>query len=100
ASGQRRQTWHYPSRTQCATCHSVWSDYAISFSEPELDRVEKFKGADGKIVEDNQIRTFRHLGLLLEPLPPEKPKPGDPPPPPPEKTALSDPYDPANDLNE
>ncbi len=83
--GTRRQMWHFASRTQCMTCHNVWCDYALSFNAPELDRA-------GPGME-NQVRDFRKLGLLLEPLPPEPRKRNEPPPPPPEKETLSNPYD-------
>ena len=40
--GVRRQPWHFASRTQCMTCHNVWSDYALAFNAPQLDRDAQF----------------------------------------------------------
>ena len=88
--GVRRRPWHFASGAQCMTCHTVWCDYALAFNRPQLDREHDFGG-----VVDNEVRTFRHLGLLLEPLPP---RPEDPPST--EKPALSNPCDASADLNE
>ena len=79
----RKQQWHFASRAQCMTCHTVWTDYTLAFNAPQLDREENFGG-----VTDNEVRTFRHLGLLYEPLPS---KPDDAPAS--EKPALTNPYD-------
>jgi uncharacterized repeat protein (TIGR03806 family) len=57
--GQRQQAWRYPSRMECLRCHNPWSDYALSFTVPQLNRERKF----GRIA-DNQLRTFRHIGLV------------------------------------
>ena len=92
--GVRKQQWRFASRTQCMTCHNVWSDYALAFNAAQLDRDEQF----GSFI-DNQIRTFRHIGLLLG----SRPGGSDEPPPQSssnQKLALSDPYDAALELNE
>jgi putative heme-binding domain-containing protein len=73
------------------TCHNLWADYALAFNAPQLDRPQKF----GDIT-DNQVHTFRHIGLLLDPLPPKP----DSPPPSAENRTLTDPYDPSGKLNE
>lgn len=88
--GVRKQPWHFASRAQCMTCHTTWGDYALAFNAPQLDRVEKF----GEL-SDNQVRTFRHIGLLLGP-----PPGGSNDPPSAEKMALSNPYDESADLAE
>ncbi len=87
--GKRRQTWRYPSRTQCMTCHNVWCDYALAFNPAQLDRTEHFHSATGADTSDNQIRTFRHIGLLLAPKNP-----------PPTNSKLANPYDEKADLAE
>ncbi len=56
-SGQ--QTWRYASRTECLRCHNPWSDNALGFSVPQLNRNQDFAGTI-----DNQIRAFRHIDLL------------------------------------
>lgn len=57
--GRRQQTWHYPSRTDCLRCHSMWTETLLGFTIPQLNRDHDFGG-----VRDNQIRTFRHIGVL------------------------------------
>jgi putative heme-binding domain-containing protein len=89
--GPAKQPWHFASRAQCMTCHNVWADYALAFNTAELDRREKFDN-----ITDNQVRTFRHIGLLLDPLPPTPKSP----PPSTEKLTLTDPYDATADTYE
>lgn len=86
--GVTPQRWHFASRAQCMTCHNVWNDYALAFNIPQLDRTETFEAGT-----DNEARTFRHLGLLIDP----KPAWDDPHT---EKTTLTDPYGPSTDINE
>ena len=88
--GIARMQWHFGSRAQCMTCHNIFSDYVLAFTDDQLDRQEKF--AEGV---DNQVHTFEHLGLLLAPLPPNAWEP-----PITEKLTLTDPYDATADLNE
>jgi putative heme-binding domain-containing protein len=35
--GKRRQTWHFPSRTECLTCHNPWAGYTLAFTLPQID---------------------------------------------------------------
>ena len=64
--GKRKQLWQYQSRAQCLTCHNVWNNFTLAFDLPQLDREQDFNG-----VRDNQIRTFKHLGLLVSTPPPK-----------------------------
>ena len=57
--GKRRQTWHYPSRTECLTCHNPWAGYTLAFTLPQLNRDHHY----GSVV-DNQLRTLKHAGLV------------------------------------
>jgi putative heme-binding domain-containing protein len=59
--GKRQQSWHFPSRTECLRCHNPWSENALSFNIPQLNREHDFGG-----ITDYQIRTFRHIGLVEE----------------------------------
>jgi putative heme-binding domain-containing protein len=98
APGSRReQVWHYASRAQCMTCHTQWTHYAMAFNEEQVDRDARFASAKGAIV-DNQLRAFRHVGLLPPPKPPEEPKDGKAPPPPP--LVLANPYDESHSLGD
>ena len=87
-NGVKQQPWRFESRAQCMTCHNVWNDYAMAFTGPQLDRTADFGGTS-----DNEARTFRHLGLLLDP----KKSADDPGT---EKPTLTDPYDTSANLNE
>jgi putative heme-binding domain-containing protein len=69
--GKRTQTWWYPSRMECIRCHNPWSEYTLAFNIPQLNRSHDFGSAS-----DNQIRTYRHIGLLEDIV--EKPDPLDP----------------------
>jgi uncharacterized repeat protein (TIGR03806 family) len=59
ADGSKQQAWRYPSRMECLRCHNPWSDYALAFNVAQLNRQRGF----GEI-SDNQLRTFRHIGLV------------------------------------
>ncbi|MDB5173978.1 MAG: yliI 2 [Phycisphaerales bacterium] len=97
--GRREQVWHYASRSQCMTCHTQWTHYTMAFCEEQVDRQERFASAKGTVV-DNQLRAFRHIGLLPPPKPPEEPKDGKVPPPPPPPLVLANPYDEAHSLGD
>jgi uncharacterized repeat protein (TIGR03806 family) len=57
APGQKRaQRWHYPSRTECLTCHNPWAGYTLAFNVPQLNRERDYGG-----VVDNQLRTLQHI---------------------------------------
>jgi len=99
-----QQTWRYPSRTECLRCHNPWSENALGFNIRQLNRDHAFAG-----VADNQIRTFRHIGLVddSDDVTPAAgaPAPATPatPQPPKSPEALPrfvDPYDPAADIND
>ncbi|HEV3342282.1 MAG TPA: PQQ-dependent sugar dehydrogenase, partial [Pirellulales bacterium] len=59
ASGGRRQTWRYPSRTECMVCHSRAANFVLGISTWQLNRDHDYGG-----VVDNQLRVLEHLGLL------------------------------------
>ncbi len=62
--GVRRQTWHYPSRTECMVCHSRAANYVLGISTAQLNRVHE--ASAGSV---NQIEVFEQLGLFVEELP-------------------------------
>jgi glucose/arabinose dehydrogenase len=57
--GVRRQTWHYPSRTECMVCHSRAANWVLGLTELQMNKVHDYGG-----VRDNQLRTLEHLGVL------------------------------------
>jgi uncharacterized repeat protein (TIGR03806 family) len=57
--GVREQTWHYPSRTECLTCHSRQAGFALGFTTSQLNRDHHYNG-----VVANQFSTLLHIGVL------------------------------------
>jgi hypothetical protein len=74
--GERRQIWHFPSRTECTLCHTMPAKFVLGVNTLQMNKDHDYNG-----VLDNQIRTWEHLGLFTKPLPapPERlPKLADP----------------------
>lgn len=59
-NGMREQRWHFPSRTECMTCHSRAMGFVLGASTLQLNRDMDYPNG----VRDNQLRTLEHLGLL------------------------------------
>jgi uncharacterized repeat protein (TIGR03806 family) len=57
--GVRRQTWHYPSRSECMVCHSRAANFVLGLTELQMNREHEYG-----TVRDNQLRTLEHLGLF------------------------------------
>ncbi|HEV3137415.1 MAG TPA: PQQ-dependent sugar dehydrogenase, partial [Pirellulales bacterium] len=57
--GERRQTWHYPSRAECMVCHSRAANFVLGLTELQMNKDHDYGGAV-----DNQLRTLEHLRLL------------------------------------
>jgi glucose/arabinose dehydrogenase len=57
--GVRKQTWHYPSRTECMVCHSRAANWVLGLTELQMNKVHDYGG-----VSDNQLRTLEHLGVF------------------------------------
>src|SRR5262249_38421525 len=68
SDGKRKRVWLFHSRSQCLSCHSSWSEYALAFRPGQWKR----RGADGR----NQLITLTEWGLIHRtekdgnPLPP------------------------------
>lgn len=60
ASGERKQTWHYPSRAECMVCHSRAANFVLGVCEAQMNRDHDYD--DGYV--DNQIRVLERLGML------------------------------------
>jgi uncharacterized repeat protein (TIGR03806 family) len=59
AGNGKRQTWHFPSRTECMACHSRAANFVLGFTELQLARTNDY-GA----VRDEQLRSLQHIGLI------------------------------------
>jgi putative heme-binding domain-containing protein len=57
--GKRKQIWHFPSRTECLTCHNPWAGHTLAFTLPQLSRDHAY----GAVI-DNQVEALKHAGLI------------------------------------
>lgn len=64
---KRGRTWQFHSRSQCLSCHSAWSEYALAFQPLQLNG----PGHDGR----NQLIAFTEAGLIRRMADDGKPQP-------------------------
>jgi uncharacterized repeat protein (TIGR03806 family) len=64
SGGHRKQTWHYPSRTECMVCHSRAANFVLGLNTLQMNKVHDY----GQ-VPDNQLRTLEHIGVFKARLP-------------------------------
>ena len=50
-TGDRKQTWHYPSRAECMVCHTRAANFVLGLCEPQLNK-------------GDQLARFEKLGVL------------------------------------
>jgi uncharacterized repeat protein (TIGR03806 family) len=60
----REQTWHYPSRKECVTCHTLLNGGVLGVKTRQMNH--DFAYPSGVV--DNELRTWSHIGLLDTPL--------------------------------
>ena len=65
ATGPRAQTWYYPSRQDCLTCHTANAGLVLGVKTRQLNRNFKFPSG----VVDNELRAWSHAGLFDTNLP-------------------------------
>jgi len=56
----RKQTWYYPSRKDCVTCHNTNTSGVLGVKARQMNRAFLYPSR----VTDNQLRTWNHLGLF------------------------------------
>jgi len=58
--GIRKQTWHYPSRTECMVCHSRAANFVLGLSTLQFNRDHDY----GNGVIDSQLKVLERHGLV------------------------------------
>ncbi|MBA4019406.1 MAG: hypothetical protein C0483_19750 [Pirellula sp.] len=62
-SGPLSQTYYFPSRTDCLTCHTKQHGFVLGLETAQLNRVEKYDGES-----ENQLTLFNNLGIFKKPI--------------------------------
>lgn len=65
--GKKKHVWQFQSRSQCMSCHSAWSEYALGFQPEQLNR----PGTDGRnqLIALTQAQFIRRVDDKDKPLP-------------------------------
>lgn len=59
----RTQIWHYPSRSECLSCHTPVAGYALGFNTHQLNRNFHYGG-----MVTNQLEAFSYADYFLNPV--------------------------------
>jgi uncharacterized repeat protein (TIGR03806 family) len=57
--GIRKQSWRFPSRAECMTCHSRAANFVLGLNVLQMNRDHRWNG-----VRENQLRRLERLGVL------------------------------------
>src|SRR6185436_18039755 len=63
--GVRKQTWHFPSRSECTLCHTMPAKYALGVNTLQMNRPV----ASGPHKGMNQLTLLAQLGVFKKELP-------------------------------
>jgi hypothetical protein len=63
--GVRKQTWNFPSRSDCTLCHTMPAKYVLGLNTLQMNKNHDY----GNGVVANQLQTLEHLGIFKKPLP-------------------------------
>lgn len=58
------QTWKFPSRTDCMTCHNANADFVLGVHTWQLNGDLTYPSG----ITDNQLSTWQHLGMFTNPF--------------------------------
>lgn len=58
--GTRKQTWHFPSRSECMACHTRAANFVLGLNEGQLNKSHDY----GRGVVENQLVHLERLGVL------------------------------------
>lgn len=61
--GSRKQTWHFPSRSECTLCHTMSAKYVLGVNTLQMNRNFDYHGTVA-----NQISTLSHIGMFSTPV--------------------------------
>ena len=64
AGGHRKQTWHFPSRTECTVCHNMAAKYVLGVQTLQMNRQREYSGKTA-----NQLQVLAQLGVFTTALP-------------------------------
>ncbi len=60
----QKQAWHYPSRTECLTCHNSWSGFTLAFNPAQLNKPHDFgAGVSDQLVQLEKAQYIQFLQL-------------------------------------
>lgn len=62
--GIRNQVWRFPSRAECALCHTMASKYVLGVTTLQMNKVHDYGGH-----QENQLTVLERLGVFTEKLP-------------------------------
>jgi uncharacterized repeat protein (TIGR03806 family) len=63
--GERKQTYHFPSRAECTLCHTMPAKYLLGVNTLQMNKDHDY----GNGIVANQLDTLEAIGLFTAPLP-------------------------------